>query len=147
MHIHCKFDGGKQINRVQSGSWQGRCAGAGLRQNLGPNWGPTTWKDVTGAQANPISISTSQTRSVQVEKCRKRKSTDKAKENRREVKRRASEESLQGRSDYSRHDGGQNADDVNSDLPPEYLKDLMTAFYNTQVNVDKQKADEIEILT
>ena len=39
------------------------------------------------------------------------------------------------------------ASPVNSDLPPEYLKDLMTAFYNTQVNVDKQKADEIEILT
>ena len=76
-------------------------------------------------QANSIFISTSQTRSVEVEKCRKRKSTDNAKENKRELKKRASQESLQV---YSRHDGGRNADDVNSDLPPEYLKDLMTAF-------------------
>ena len=59
---------------------------------------------------------------------------------------RASEESLQGRSDCSRHDGGQNAD-VNSDLPPEYLKDLMMAFYNTQVTVHKQKSNEIKLLT
>jgi len=28
MHIRSKFDGGKQINRVQSNSWQARCAGA-----------------------------------------------------------------------------------------------------------------------
>ena len=26
MHIRRKFDGGKQINYSQSGSWQGRCA-------------------------------------------------------------------------------------------------------------------------
>ena len=27
------------INRSQSGSFQHRCMGAGLRQNLGPAWG------------------------------------------------------------------------------------------------------------
>ena len=147
MHIRCKFDGGKQINRVQSGSWQGRCAGAGLRQNLGPNWGPLTWKDVTGKQPNAVFTSTSLKTSDQVEKCRKRKNNDRAREVRREGKRRASEESSQGRSDYSRHDGGQNADDINSDLPPEYLTELMTAFYDTHVKVSKQKAEEIEMLT
>ena len=97
---------------------------------------------MTGAQANPIFTSTSQARSVQVEKCRKQKSTDKANEkfNKREVKKRSSEESPQGCSDYLWQDGGQNADDVNTDLPPEYLKDLIMAFYETQV-----MADEIEI--
>ena len=42
-----------------------------------------------------------------------------------------------------------NTTDINSDLPPEYryLKDLVTAFYDTQVKVEQQKADEIEILT
>jgi len=34
MHIWSRFDGGKQINRIQSGSLQGRCAGAGLRCNM-----------------------------------------------------------------------------------------------------------------
>ncbi len=36
MHIRMKFDGGKVINRSQSGSWEHRCVGAGLRQNMGP---------------------------------------------------------------------------------------------------------------
>ena len=46
MHIRSKFDGGKQINRSQSGFWEARCAGAALRvkmkdhngdQNVGKN--------------------------------------------------------------------------------------------------------------
>jgi len=44
MHIRSKFDGGKQINRIQSGSWEGRCAGSGLHSNLGPSWGPQAWE-------------------------------------------------------------------------------------------------------
>ena len=34
MHIRAKFDGGKVINRSQSGSWEHRCMGAGLRHNM-----------------------------------------------------------------------------------------------------------------
>ena len=46
MHIKCKFDGGKQINRSQSGSWQAHCAGAGLWFNKGAAWGPRTQKQI-----------------------------------------------------------------------------------------------------
>ena len=35
MHVRSKFDGGKVINRSQSGSWEHRCMGAGLQHNLG----------------------------------------------------------------------------------------------------------------
>ena len=53
MHIHCKFDGGKQINRSQSGSWEARCAGAALRVNEGPEWGPICWeKNKVNRQSN-----------------------------------------------------------------------------------------------
>ena len=45
MHIRSKFDGGKQINRSQSGSWEARCAGAALRVNEVPEWGPKCWKN------------------------------------------------------------------------------------------------------
>ena len=48
MHIRSKFDGGKQINRSQKGSWQGRCAGAALRINVGPSWGTVCWENNTG---------------------------------------------------------------------------------------------------
>ncbi len=44
MHIRAKFDGGKVINRCQSGSWEHRCMGAGLQQNIGREWGPGVWK-------------------------------------------------------------------------------------------------------
>ena len=48
MHIHSKFDGGKQINRSQSGSWEARCAGAAHRVNEGPEWGPKCWENNKG---------------------------------------------------------------------------------------------------
>ena len=48
MSIRAKFDGGKQYNRSQSGAWEGRCAGAGLQQNLGPAWGTVAWERATG---------------------------------------------------------------------------------------------------
>ena len=44
MHIRSKFDGGKQVNRSQSGSWEGRCTGAALRVNEGLTWGPKCWE-------------------------------------------------------------------------------------------------------
>ena len=44
MHIRSKFDGGKVIHRSQSGSWEHRSMGAGLRQNLGKEWGPQVWE-------------------------------------------------------------------------------------------------------
>ena len=52
MNIRSKFDGGKQINRSQRGSWEGRCAGAALRVNEGPEWGPTCWEKVTNSLSN-----------------------------------------------------------------------------------------------
>ena len=59
MHIRCKFDGGKQINRSQSGSWQARCAGAGLRFNEGAAWGPHTWKQVLSKPPSDTFLTTS----------------------------------------------------------------------------------------
>ena len=35
MHIRTKYDGGKVINRSQSGSWEHRCMGAGLQASSG----------------------------------------------------------------------------------------------------------------
>ena len=50
MHIRTKFDGGKVINRSQSGSWEHRCMGAGLRQNLGMLWGPKMYAHMTAKE-------------------------------------------------------------------------------------------------
>ena len=85
MHIRLKFDGGKQINRVQSGSWQGRCAGAGLRCNLGPSWGPLAWEKAIGAPPD-VFVASGQNAVQCCEKDRKRKATDESKERRKRAK-------------------------------------------------------------
>lgn len=54
MHIRCKFDGGKVINRSQHGSWQHRSMGAGLEQNYGLMWGPKVWNEMTSDAPNAV---------------------------------------------------------------------------------------------
>ena len=70
MHVRSKYDGGKVINRSQSGSWGHRCMGAGLQHNLGKQWGPEVWKGMTSASPNKIFTST-------VERCDRRSFKDK----------------------------------------------------------------------
>jgi len=86
MHMRTKFDGGKVINRSQSGSFEHRCMGAGLRMNLGPSWGPTTWESITGSQPSNIFSQAAEANSKKVTNDRKRKSTDAEKINRRKRK-------------------------------------------------------------
>ena len=79
MHIRTKSDGGKQINRIQCGSWEGRCTGAGLRLNEGPVWGPTCWEKVVLVPANTVYKSYTTTLTRVVDQDRKRKSSQQAK--------------------------------------------------------------------
>jgi len=130
MHVRSKFDGGKQINRSQKGSWQSRCAGAALRMNEGSSWGPMCWKKVTGMQPSRTFETVAASRSKKVAKDRKR-----------------SDNSLQSRLDYSRHDGGPNALDVSPDLPATDLHDLMTSYYLAHVKVNESEATKITINT
>ena len=71
MHIRTKFDGGKQINQSQHGSWEGRCTGAGLHLNEGPMWGPKCWEKAVSIPANDVFVSHGSTISKEVEKDRK----------------------------------------------------------------------------
>ena len=75
MQIRCKFDGGKCINRSQSGSFEHRCFGAGLRKNLGKSWGPKMWEQMTGHPANQICVDTAEISAKKADKDRKRKAT------------------------------------------------------------------------
>lgn len=147
MHIRSKFDGGKQINRIQSGSWQNRCAGASLRQNLGPAWGPTVWKEITNSEANDTFTKVSNTLEKEATTSRMKKATVEAKQTRKLNKKQSSDNSVQSRRDYSRYDGGRNADDVDTDLPPEFLKENVLQFYNTYLNISEAEVKNIEVLT
>ena len=80
MNVRAKFDGGKQVNRCQSGSWQARCAGAALRINEGSNWGSETWSKVVSTPSKTFRAA-GECKTKKLNKDRKRKSTDTAKIN------------------------------------------------------------------
>lgn len=44
MSIHCKMDGGKFFNHIQSGSFQHRCMAATLRVQYGLGWVAHVWQ-------------------------------------------------------------------------------------------------------
>ena len=97
MGIRAKFDGGKQYNRSQRGSWEDRCAGACLRHNLGlihlhklrqlqHEWGAVVWKQVTGNDLNPVLKDSTVKHSRQVATDRIRKAREDVKRKRKEVR-------------------------------------------------------------
>ena len=49
MSVRAKMDGGKQINRIQSGPFQHCCMAAALRLTLGPTWIAGSWKHFFGS--------------------------------------------------------------------------------------------------
>ena len=144
MGVRCKFDGGKVVNRSQSGSWEFRCMGAGLRANLGANWGPIVWKDTTRSAPNSVLLDVTNRMATTREKDRKRKSDEKYKESRRKRKYERREDTAKARKSYSRHDGGMEPEDVCEDVSPDHLQELVQTFYRTNVFVTKDEACEIE---
>ena len=146
MHVRTKFDGGKQINRSQSGSWTGRCVGAALRMNDGPGWGPTCWEKVTGLPPSETFKAVAEERCKKTTSDRKRKATENEKIKRKRRKR--GDNSLQSRLDYSRYDGnGPNAIDILPDIPASDLHDVMLFYYSRQIKVTEAAAADITLRT
>ena len=54
MSIRSCFDGGKQYNRIQKGSFEHRCYGAGLRVQNGPQWPVGFWEKTTGKESGKV---------------------------------------------------------------------------------------------
>ena len=144
MNVRSKFDGGKQINRSQRGSWQGRCAGAGLRLNLGPGWGPVTWEKATKTTPSATFKAVASSKCNRAVKDRKRKSTETVKAQRKQAKRSRQDNSQQARLDYSRYDGGQNAAEITTDLSAQQLHNLMREFYIAKVKITESQGEAIK---
>ena len=126
MQIRCKFDGGKVVNRSQSGAWEHRCYGAGLQQNLGRTWGPPPWEKMTNSLPNQVFIDKVESSAKKVETTRKRKATEKAKESWRSKYSR-SDNSITARKACSWHDNDIEPDDTD-DVSSEYLDELKNTF-------------------
>ena len=56
MSIRCYFDGGKQYNRIQRGSFEARCYAAGLRVQSGTKWVAELWEKSTGEKPGEVYI-------------------------------------------------------------------------------------------
>ena len=148
MHVRTKFDGGKQINRSQSGSWQHRCMGAGLRHNEGLAWAPQTWGNVFNEPPNTVFVESAKKKAKEVETTRKRKATDSAKQARRVGKvRRLGNETTKARKAYARHDGGVGPNDIMDDLSSDQLQHMTNLFYRSNVVVSAEEARAVEIKT
>ena len=147
MHIRAKFDGGKQINRSQRGSWNARCAGAALRYNEGPTWGPTCWEKVTSNPPNNVFVEKSLAHQQQTENDRKRKASTEAKQQRKKAKLTTkADNNVNAKRAYSRHDGS-NVDDISTDLPTCDLQDLMVSYYKANIVVNDSRAAYIQLTT
>ena len=144
MHIRSKFDGGKVINRSQSGSWEHRCMGAGLQQNFGKEWGPTVLSKMIESSPNQVFLDTAERSAKKVEKDRKRKATDEAKEQRRQSKCSRIDNTVAARKAYNRHDGGILPDDGTDDVSPEFPDEMKTRFYQTEVVINQAEAEALD---
>ena len=146
MNVRARFDGGKQINRSQSGSWQGRCAEAERRMNEGSMWGPTAWEKTVSTPS--ISFTRlSKSKQHKSTEDRKRESRNDMKAQRKRAKRAGQMESTKGRDDYSRHDGRKNATEIITDRSPDQLYALMSGYYLVNVKVSEAVFEELKIRT
>ena len=144
MNIRMKFDGGKVMNRSQSGSWEHRCMGAGLQQNMGREWGPQAWRQMTHSSPNKIYTDTAQHAAKIARQNKKRKATEEVKQQRRRSKYAKKNDTAAARSAYSRHDNGIQPEQVAEDISPESLEELKSSFYRTRVAITQEEARQIE---
>lgn len=86
MSIRCKFDGGKVYNRIQRGSFQHRCHGAGLRFQLGPDWASQAWHHVTGEEPGEIMNTYYATQTLNHHENMRRKVTEEYKKKRKKAR-------------------------------------------------------------
>ena len=56
MSIRCQYDGGKQFNHIQSGSFETRCLAAGMRMQDGPTWPVMAMEQITQTDAGQVSF-------------------------------------------------------------------------------------------
>ena len=130
---------------IDHSSWQYRCMGAGLQQNLGKIWGPKTWSEMTSTNTNQVFVDVSNSASKIAKNDKQRKATEKAKEQWRKSKYAGKEISQQTRKAYNRYDNGSCPDDVVEDVAISRLpKKVMDGFYATKVVITPQEANEIE---
>ena len=112
-----------------------------------PTWGSTSWEKITGNVPNDVFEAKSPALQKQTNSDRKRKASEEAKQQRKKAKFASSDDDVNSRRAYSRHDGTVEVDDVPADLPPSDLQDLMIRYYRANVMINETKARSIQLTT
>ena len=141
MSVRCKCDGGKNVFRSRHGSWNARGYGAGLRQLIGHNWSPITWRKVTG-QAPPDALQSFCSRKEK-KHISSMKSKLKPDVRSRAYKRKRGTDSVAS-SKKARSEYGKDCRDCEEDVSSDILKKRCDAFFSNEVMVSCNKMAEIE---
>lgn len=118
--------------------------GAGLQQNMGKEWGPQAWRNMTYSSPNKIFTDTAQHSAKIARQDRKRKASDEAKQQQRKSKYAKKNDTAAARSAYSRHDDGIQPEQITENISSESLHELKSTFYRTRVTVTQEEARKIE---
>ncbi len=102
---------------------------------------------MTNCSPNKVYTDTAECSAKMLAQQKKRKLTEKAKEQRRKNKYTTKGDTAAARSAYSRHDGGISPDQVTEDISAEHLQELKSSFYNTRVLVTQEERVLIEMQT
>ena len=130
MSIHCKMDGGKYFNRVQSGSFHHRCMAAVLRVR----WIAHVWKTLFHSVGETLNTGCNR---------RKRKLTL---DNARKVLLKYKKRQLMSKSKHLRDDASYGTNPVEQDISSDDLKRLCNE-YLARLTVNEQQQQSIAIRT
>ena len=134
MSIRCVMDGGKQFNRIQSGSFEHRCTAAGLATQHGPNWTTSFWTAATKREAGPVLSAHTSAKVRKLAQDNKRKRTKEYK-----LQRKSTRTKSAASTDH--HYGPESQQD---DVSPTELLQLCQEFHQREVHVSPQQRSYIE---
>ena len=144
MHMRTKFDGGKVYNLCNRGSWHTRCYGGCLRMNVGPQWSPTVWKQVTDSSPGYHFIKLYEERDKQLTLSNQSKSKPQAQSNRwkRKVSTANESTSKSAKSSY-----GNEAIQCEDDVDTSVLNTKCDQYMSHHINISNDKINAITTLT
>ena len=134
MSIRSIMDGGKQFNRIQTGSFEHRCATAGLATQHGPGWMTSFWTAATKREAGPVLSAHTSAKIRKLAADNKRKDTKEYKAQRKSTRTKSAASTDQ-------HYGPNCQQD---DVSPSELLQLCQEFHQRELNVTPQQRSYIE---
>ena len=117
--------------------------GAGLQQNMGKEWGPELWRQMTNSSPNKVFSNTARHSAKEVESDRKRKAKEEVKAKKRKSKYSSIDDKVAARKAYSRHNEGVLPEEAN-DISPDHLDQVKMGLYEMKVVVIPETVNCIE---